>query len=528
VFGDPAEMAQVEESVREVATRLGLSVGDSTRVLARVAIDLRDAPVSVVVTDGKGAVIVRRGVPRPTSGEVLREELAVIVADALDAARAVEAARAEPALPPPVVAVEAPPASPANPPASAPLRADVTGFLVGRGRDSSAYVVLGAGLGARVAAGGDGVRPTLSASGDASIPYDASTRDVELRVSTYSLRLAPGLTTRVGRTVDLEAMAGLGLDVVHVAPRAPVAGVSPGESTTRASPVLAPAIGARFRLGSAQLTASAGLDVDLARRRYVLATPQGTDEAWRSWAVHPVVSVGVSLPFAGGEGDLPFGERRGLDRRARVGVQRRRRGGRARALGVRGRRRIGRPGRRRRPSRVLEQRRLSAQRVLREAILWCAHGHVLVAPDHVRRPRRGGLRLRSHHVLERLPPTSERNRGRDARRLLGGPALPRRSRDRVRVGRGVLRASLRAAPVGNVRPHARWLVLGAAPDVPDESAAGAMGLLLADDGARSGAGAGADRALPAVVRGDSRRETRANAVEKTAGLPLRSPPAMPG
>lgn len=304
LLGDPADVARIDESMREVVARQGLTVRSAPTVLARITIDLRSSPVSVVVTDGRGAMIVRREIPRSASNEVLREELALIVADALDVARAAEAARPPP--PPPIASASAAPTverRPEPPAPSSPMRADVAGFFVARSRDTSAYASLGAGLGVRVEPGTDDLHPTLGATVDAAIPYDATTRDVELRVAPYALRLTPGVSARAGRVVDLEASAGVGVDVVHVTSRAAAPGVAAFDATTRISPILAPALGARFRLGSARLTATAGLDVDLARRRYVVDTPQGSEQAWRSWAVHPMLSVGVAFPFAGGDGE---------------------------------------------------------------------------------------------------------------------------------------------------------------------------------------------------------------------------------
>lgn len=303
ILGNDADAARVDESVREVAQRLGLTIATSGTLVARVTIDLRGTDVRIDVSDGAGAPIARRSVPRPASLEVLREEVALIVADALDAAIAL--ARTPPPPPP------APPPTPGDtPPRDEPdkprasggpaARAEVFAFLAGRGRDANARVSLAAGLGARVAANGTGARPVATLSGDASLPYEAHPNGAELHVSPYAARLAPGVTTRLSGALELDATLGVGIDVLHVDARATGVNVVASEPTTRAYLVVAPVVALRVRLGGVRLTVGGGVDVDLTRRRYVVATPNGDVPALEPWPVRPVLTLGVALPVAGG------------------------------------------------------------------------------------------------------------------------------------------------------------------------------------------------------------------------------------
>jgi hypothetical protein len=298
LHGPGADVAAVFESLRELAARLGVdlaSEGASFEPFARVSVDLDGREASeITIVDARGQELARRSLPRQPSLEVLREEIAVIVSDALEAALAARRAEARP--PPPT---PAPPAAQREPSGPGP-RLDATIFFAARSRDASGSLVPGAGLGLRLVAPGAPFQPSLGLTGEVAMPYDVNRKGVELRVSPYALRLRPSLSVPIKKSLSLEGAFGFGLDVVRVTPRGQDDDLVARAPTTKASPIVAPSLGLRLPIGGADLSVSAGVDIDLARRRYVVADPKGPGVALEPFALRPTLIVTIGLPLLGG------------------------------------------------------------------------------------------------------------------------------------------------------------------------------------------------------------------------------------
>lgn len=285
------------ESLHELAARLGVDLapeGASPEPFARVSVELdgREA-VEITIVDARGQELARRSLPRQPSLEVLREEIAVIVSDALEAALA---ARRPEARPPPA---PAPPAAQREPSGPGP-RLDATIFFAARSRDASGSFVPGAGLGLRLVAPGAPFQPSLGLTGEVAMPYDVNRKGVELRVSPYALRLRPSLSLPIKKSLSLEGSVGFGLDVVRVTPRGQDDDLVARAPSTKASPIVAPSLGLRLPIGGADLSVSAGVDIDLAPRRYVVADPKGPGVALEPFALRPTLTLTIGLPLLGG------------------------------------------------------------------------------------------------------------------------------------------------------------------------------------------------------------------------------------
>lgn len=269
---------------------------------ARVAIDLA-APKGVVVSivDATGALVERRVLPRDVSLEVLREEIGVVLRDGLPVALARPRAP-EPAPVAPAPASIEPPA-PSRPPEARPgWGADLAASLVGRGLATNTGAIVGGLLAGRFGARGGDVRPVGLLSAELDAPFTATGTWVELRVWSGVVRALPSVDVALSRSVVLEASLGGGVDVLHVEPRVRGEGLTPRVPTTRASAVIAGAAALRLQLGAAELLVSAGADIGLVQRRYVVAGPDGAEAVLAPWRLRPVVSVGLGVPLSGGSG----------------------------------------------------------------------------------------------------------------------------------------------------------------------------------------------------------------------------------
>jgi hypothetical protein len=314
IFGDPEGRAELDDSLHDVIKLLGLTMAapGEKNVLARVVIDLRESSeAKVLVADHDGHTAVSKRLPRASSTEVMREEIAFVVADALDALKARNREEAPPPPPPPnatpnVVTHDAPREPPPQESSTATprsVRLELGPAFSVRGRDSSARTELGANLGARLSGTGD-TRPAIAASIGIDVPYDASTSDASVRISPLVIRVVPSIAKPISRTIELEGAALLGVDVVRATPTSRDANVTSNAPTTDASPIVGAAVIGRLALGSARLSLGLGFETDLSRHRYVLATDAGTSVVLSPWLVRPTLTLGIALPLYGGD-DAP-------------------------------------------------------------------------------------------------------------------------------------------------------------------------------------------------------------------------------
>jgi hypothetical protein len=326
---------QLRDSIRELLSRLHLvltprdaNVPPSSRV-ASVQIDLSSpADALLVVTDAAtGEVRLRRSIPRNGSANIVREEIAHAVQSAVEAATLAARERAAapptppPAPPPAPIIVVAPPALPVKEEPRAPAPPARYGLelatLAGVGPIAS-----GAGPDSRIGLGGTLVtrgplHPSLAVSALFAVPFDTDTtvtsaQGESLQISTQttivSARAMPGVGLVRGSWFALDLAAGGGFDVVTVSPH----------STNLPSSALDPQSTRVDALLSAMLTAhagvapgvvfllSAGIDVDLASRQYVLVDGVATTDVFDPWRVRPMILAGFGFT-ALGDGFFPSG-----------------------------------------------------------------------------------------------------------------------------------------------------------------------------------------------------------------------------
>jgi hypothetical protein len=316
---DPA----LRDSVRELLARLHLALagaaadadgGAAKPAVARVEIDLSSPSDAVLlVSDGKGEVRFRRTVPRDASAAIVREEIAHAVQSAVESE--VLAARERPApAPPPASPPAGTPPPPLAPPPNesakeqpAPLaRGTPFGLelttLAGAGpiADGSGPVAR-VGLGAIASATRTALRPSLGVSVLYAVPFDSDTAEVTSHTSLLSARGLAAIELFRGRWLAANLGVGAGFDTMTVTPRSPnLPSSNLYPTTTRTDAILSAMATAHAALfPGVVFLVSAGADVDLASRRYVLAQGSAETDVLAPWRVRPMVLAGFGFTAFG-------------------------------------------------------------------------------------------------------------------------------------------------------------------------------------------------------------------------------------
>ena len=315
---DPA----LRDSVRELLARLHLALagggtdadgGAAKPAVARVDIDLSSPSDAVLlVSDGKGEVRFRRTVPRDASTAIVREEIAHAVQSAVESEvlaareRPTPAPAPPPSAPPPPFLAPPPPneaakEQPAPHARGAPFGLELT-TLAGAGPIASGSgPVARVGLGAIASATRTVLHPSLGFSVLYAVPFDSDTAEVTSHTSLLSARGLAAIELFRGRWLAANLGVGAGFDTMTVTPRSPnlpTSNLYP--TTTRTDPILSAMATVHAALfPGVVFLVSAGADVDLASRRYVLA--QGSDETdiLAPWRVRPMVLAGFGFTALG-------------------------------------------------------------------------------------------------------------------------------------------------------------------------------------------------------------------------------------
>jgi hypothetical protein len=318
------------DTIRELVARLDLELREPDAatppdaVLAGVRIDLSSPSDAVLtLTDGRTAEVrLRRSIPRDASTAIAREEIAHAVQSGVEAQLVAERDRPpepppQPPAPPPAVAaparvVEASPVkeAPARRAAPSPFALDFT-TLAGVGPLAS-----GSGPNARVGGGlaamwRAGVKPSLSLDLTYAPPSDTGSPVVSSHASVVSLRAVPALEVLHAGWFALDLGAGLGFDLLTVAPRSEqLPPTNLYAQTSRVDPIVCGVATAHAAIAAGVvLLLSAAADVDLEARHYVLSEGATQTDVLSPWRVRPMILAGFGFT-AIGEGHSPPSEAR--------------------------------------------------------------------------------------------------------------------------------------------------------------------------------------------------------------------------
>ncbi len=342
--------SRLEDSLRELLGRLALlmesrqSFGSEPEraatpgtwgpsLLARVTVDLRDPARAVVsVVDGAtGSVSLHRTVGRNASASVESEELAHIVQAALepmllrerDVALEVEA---QAGISAPTATVPVSPALLAsrrlNPTSHVPLDVLVPpapslpsawALELSPEAGVSSYA-RGAGVIARM--GCDiglvhrrGLRPSIHGSAHYVVPFEVGSEVVRAHVSVSAFRAAVALELIQRASFALDVAAGVGVDALTVEPRSDVLPVGRlAAATSRLDPLALTKAVAHIPLtrGTA-LSLSVGADIDLASRRWIVASDRGlVSDVFLPSRIRLMTMLGITFAALG---DAVFGPR---------------------------------------------------------------------------------------------------------------------------------------------------------------------------------------------------------------------------
>jgi hypothetical protein len=287
--------ATLEDTVRELLGRIGITVGKGSEVLARVRVEKTDGGARVIVKDGRGDTSLTRDIPRGESPALFRETIAHVILGAVEPLAEEPAGKKEKR--------EEPPPPPPPPPPKDERRSEITialgargsGTLVAPGQLGASF---GGGLGLTWSAP---LRPSALIGGGYFVPMRLRDHGLEAELTILPVRAAFRVEPIASSSFALGFAAGGGVDVVSLAPRAGD-GLRLAPGSTRVQPMLGGWIEARLILGARfDLVLALGLDVDLAPRRWVIDTGfQQRAPFAEVGRVRPFLSIGFDAAVLGG------------------------------------------------------------------------------------------------------------------------------------------------------------------------------------------------------------------------------------
>ncbi|WP_205633704.1 hypothetical protein [Labilithrix luteola] len=330
VTGGQDDVAVLDATIRELLGRLQLVVThgpalDRSTVLARVSVAMTSVGgARVEVIDARdGHVVMQRTVPKEGSSSITREAIAHAVQSAVEAQLLdAEAPAAEPAPAPAAPESPSPAPAPAPTPATMPLEQAppeaLKDVVVEKPASRSTMaldvatfggfgpIARGSGIVPRVGAGVTlasraGVRPALTLIGAYALPFDNDAAFVSSRTSFVSIRALPSLQLVGFSQVAIDLSAGGGFDVLSVQPTSTVLPASAlGQDTSRIDPLLTSMLTARIGIvPGVVLLASAGIDVDLSTRAYIVDNAGTRTEVLSPWRVRPAIVLGFAFTALG-------------------------------------------------------------------------------------------------------------------------------------------------------------------------------------------------------------------------------------
>jgi hypothetical protein len=312
VAGGEVTDAELEATLGELLGRLHLDLARpggaaDGRVIATARVELSErGAVLTVQARRPDAAPVRREVERGDSPSLFRETLAHVILGAIEP---LTAGRDE---------SDRAPETPGEPPAASvgPLRETTASAPAAReaARDPM-RLSIGANTGPRLlesdraGIGFGGVvslalpwalRPSAAIEAGYLLPVRASRNSVDAEVHLVPLRLAARIQPIAGKIVALETGVSGGVDVISFTPQSAQTFIRLGASSSRLQPVFGGSVAARFRLSPiAEFVLTAGGDVDVAPRRWVVGAGPQRDAIFETARFRPYASLGLDLTMLG-------------------------------------------------------------------------------------------------------------------------------------------------------------------------------------------------------------------------------------
>jgi hypothetical protein len=287
----------------------------ASRVFALVRIELHQGDATVTVTDGGGkSPAVQREVYGSESAAVFRETLAHIIlgsVEPLAVSRSALRSQTDEGAPNPVRNTSDPVReNGASAPRDIPLPESSTEVKTRRVSLALGYrggpMLVSTSRGA-VAFGAQGtatlegaLRPSLSIDASYVIPPRVSEGGLNASIGLVPLRLRAAIEAYAWPSLALETAIVGGIDLVSLSPSSSDASLQVAPETRRVQPILGGAISGRTHLAPAlDLVIGLGLDVDLAPRRWLVASDLTSNSFFELARVRPSASLGMMWTFGG-------------------------------------------------------------------------------------------------------------------------------------------------------------------------------------------------------------------------------------
>ena len=339
VEGGPDEVRALADALREPLRRLGVVVrgsspsgqddaGGSSAKPSRARIWIDARPVNridiVIALGSSDAEAARRSVPRGEPEAVVVDQVAYVVRETLESLpwtpqgtagvsadlSATEGADASsPSSLSLQVGMHDDAGAHASPLASAArvgaFGADVSAFATGRAMASGADV-LGGGVSLDFTFWGrQPHRPRLWIAASYDTPFQATSPDVTLRVSVWSVRALPTFALLRLGVLGLDAGVGAGLEVLNAFPAPGPSAGGPPIATASPSAVVDPVATGQLMVwlrptGGVGVLLGAYADYDLAPHRYTTLDRFGqSSTVVEPWLLRPAVIAGFCIPLTG-------------------------------------------------------------------------------------------------------------------------------------------------------------------------------------------------------------------------------------
>jgi hypothetical protein len=178
---------------------------------------------------------------------------------------------------------------------------DVAVFAAAGPIAKSSGVAPRVGGGAIVALSSSSLRPSLGLYGSYAPPFETGSDVIRARTSFASFRAIPAIEILKTSSIALDLGAGGGFDVLTVTPQTDVLPSSLlGSSTSNVDVIATSMLTLRADIvPSVFFFASAGVEIDLLTRPYVVKQGRESEELFAPWSVRPTLALGFAFTAIG-------------------------------------------------------------------------------------------------------------------------------------------------------------------------------------------------------------------------------------
>jgi len=270
---------------------------DAAASFARVRVVWSDETCVVEIFGPTGVLRRRKVLPRGGPA-LLVSESAALIAQAGVQELSIEEKRTPP--PPAPVTVKPPEVEAAAPEEepSTPLALGVAAYFQGRGFGAAAPVLFGGGADVTATFGDGPWHPQLSLliGYQGPVTQEATLVDLRVQMQAVSFRLLPSVRRKVGRfEIDLGLGGGLDVLIAHSTSR-DVSSPSLRADSVDPAPFFSVSLGLRFRvIESSAIFLRAVVDLDPARRRYLVTIADQHESLLVPWQARPALQLGFSF-----------------------------------------------------------------------------------------------------------------------------------------------------------------------------------------------------------------------------------------